>query len=148
MKGLFKPRNPKKYVGDVRNIKYRSSWELKFMGWLDASSSVEAWSSEGLAIPYVDPARKNSDGLMGKPRHYYPDFIVKMRTNGIVETFVVEVKPEHETKPPVMGKSKRRFLKESRTYATNTAKWKRCREFCAQQRWKFIVLDEKALGIK
>jgi len=39
-KGLFKPKNPKKYNGDSTNIIYRSSWELRVMKWLDEHPKV------------------------------------------------------------------------------------------------------------
>ena len=30
-KGKFKPKNPTKYKGDLKEIVYRSSWELKMI---------------------------------------------------------------------------------------------------------------------
>jgi hypothetical protein len=150
MKGKFKPKNPKKYVGDLTNIVYRSSWEMKCMSDLDNSPSVEAWSSEGMAIPYKDPSKRNPDKSLGKWRHYYPDFIVKKRgEDGKVETLVIEIKPAHEMKPPVTkGKTKRKLLKESATFATNLSKWKACKAFCDKQGWRFMVLNEYDLGLK
>ena len=38
--GRFNPRNPEKYKGDVRNIIYRSSWELKFLQWCDRNDKI------------------------------------------------------------------------------------------------------------
>lgn len=69
-KGFFKPRNPKKYRGDPTKIVYRSSWELKFMGYLDAHSDVVEWASEEFSIPYRSP-------IDNRIHRYFPDFLVK-----------------------------------------------------------------------
>ena len=71
-KGRFIPNNPKKYVGDVMEIIYRSSYELKFMKWCDLNESVLRWSSEEIVIPYVSPA----DGLVHR---YYVDFYIEVQ---------------------------------------------------------------------
>lgn len=118
---------------------------------LDESSSVEAWSSEGLAIPYYDPMKPNPiTKKRGKNRRYFPDFIVKKRgKDGRTETLVIEIKPAHEMKPPVPNpkKSKRKLNKEASTFATNLSKWKACKAFCDKQKWRFMVLNENDLGI-
>ena len=48
----YHPKNVSKYVGDPEKIIYRSSWERKFMIWLDLNDSVLEWSSEPIAIKY------------------------------------------------------------------------------------------------
>lgn len=145
-KGNFKPLHPEKYVGDVKNITYRSSWELKVMMVLDRTPAVEAWNSEGLAIPYFDPAH----GKTGKFRRYYPDFLIKLRDkNGKLKTWLIEVKPAHEMAPPeVKGKKKRKLLREASTFITNQAKWRAAQTFCEQQGWGFRVMNEHDLGIR
>ena len=57
-KGIFRPSNPKKYVGDPKRIVYRSLWERKFMVYCDTSKSISEWGSEELAIPYISPLDK------------------------------------------------------------------------------------------
>ena len=52
-KGLFKPKNPSKYKGNINEIVYRSSWEKKMMIYCDTTKSVVEWGSEELVIPYV-----------------------------------------------------------------------------------------------
>lgn len=42
-KGRFTPKNPKKYVGDVNGIIYRSGLEKKFMLKLDSNPDVTYW---------------------------------------------------------------------------------------------------------
>ena len=39
-KSLFRPHNPRKYKGDVRNIICRSSWENKFCSWCDLNENI------------------------------------------------------------------------------------------------------------
>ena len=86
-KGLFKPKNPKKYKGDPTNIIYRSSWEKQMMIYFDNNEHIVEWQSEEFFIPYKHP-------IDGKYHRYYPDFLVKVRNkNGMIKTRMVEVKP-------------------------------------------------------
>ena len=50
-KGIFKPNNPQKYKGNVKNITYRSSWEKRFMVYCDKTRQIVEWGSEELFIP-------------------------------------------------------------------------------------------------
>jgi hypothetical protein len=140
-KGTFKPRNPKKYVGDPNNIIYRSSWELRFMQYLDKHPDVINWASEELAIPYYSPVDK-------KVHRYFPDFIIKRKsaTSSKEETLVIEIKPKIQTAAP-KNRSSKSYIKEVMTYGINTAKWKAAKEFCDDRKWTFMVLTEKELGI-
>jgi len=142
-KGFFKPRNPSKYKGDPSNIIYRSRWELKFMGYLDAHKDVLEWSSEELSIPYRSP-------MDGRVHRYFPDFIVKkVDVNNIAETVVVEIKPAKETKPPaIQSKPTKQYLREVYTWGINSAKWEAAKSFCKDRNWKFIIMTEYDLGIK
>ena len=142
-KGLFKPRNPHKYKGDLENIVWRSSWELKLMNQLDKSKSVLEWSSEPFAIKYISPV----DNRMHR---YFPDFYVySISKNGKRTKCLIEVKPAHETRPPKPGKRKsKRFLTEQKTYHVNQAKWDAARKFCNKVGWDFRVATEYQLGIK
>lgn len=140
-KGWFKPRNPKKYNGDANNIVYRSSWELRVMKWLDEHPNVIWWCSEELVIPYRSP-------VDNKMHRYFPDFIVKMRQkNGLVMTYVIEVKPDVQTKMPTQKRKTKKFISEVATYAVNQEKWRAADNFCQEHGWKFMVLTEKDLGI-
>tara|TARA_B110000259_G_scaffold89701_1_gene104243 strand:- start:29 stop:274 length:246 start_codon:yes stop_codon:yes gene_type:complete len=69
-KGLYRPINPNKYVGDVNKIVYRSLLEKKFMLQIDNNPDVTYWASEELAIRYYNPVTK-------KYHRYFPDFIVR-----------------------------------------------------------------------
>ena len=140
-KGFFNPKNPKKYNGDSTNIIYRSTWELRVMKWLDIHPNVIWWNSEELIIPYRSP-------VDNKMHRYFPDFIAKMRQkDGSVMTYVIEVKPDAQTKMPVQKKKTKRFIQEAATYAVNQEKWRAADIFCQEHGWKFLVLTEKDLGI-
>lgn len=139
MKGKFRPINPKKYKGNVLEIFYRSSYEFKFMTYLDSAENVTKWSSEQTIIPYLCPVHRYR-------RRYFPDFWVQYK-DGTEE--IIEIKPYHETIPPVRGKKKEKtFLKEVIKYSINTAKWKAAEDFCQRNRYKWSILTEKDLGIK
>jgi hypothetical protein len=141
-KGYFKPKNPNKYIGDHENIIYRSRWESKFMLYLDNHPDVLKWCSEEFFIPYLSPKDN-------KVHRYFPDFLVKKQKDGVIETLVIEIKPKAQTMPPKMnGKQTKRMITEAMTYAVNEAKWKAAKEFCADRKYKFIILTEHELGIK
>lgn len=142
MKGFFKPQRPEKYKGNPTQIVYRSSWELKFMSYLDQHPDVLFWQSEEFFIPYRSP-------VDNKIHRYFPDFLVKKREkDGSIKTVMIEIKPESQAKPPKHpGKVTRRYINEVYTWGVNEAKWKAAGEYCADRGWTFHVFTEKQLGI-
>lgn len=138
MKGFFKPKNPEKYKGNPTNIVYRSSYELKLMNRLDIDPNIVEWASEETKIPYISPVDCR--------RHtYFPDFVVK-KSNG--EVLMIEVKPLKETRPPVIPKKQtKKYINEVFTWGVNQAKWKAATEYCADRKWKFLIMTENELGI-
>lgn len=139
--GKFSPKNPLKYKGDSTNIIFRSSWELKVMKYLDENPNVLWWASEELYIPYKNPFDK-------KMHRYFPDFIVKtQKKDGSVMTYILEIKPESQTKKPTQKRKTKRFIQESVTYEINLQKWRAADTFCKERGWQFKVLTEKDLGI-
>lgn len=145
LKGKYIPANPQKYRGDLSNIVYRSSYELKFCRWCDNNKNVLQWSSEPFPIPYMSP-------VDNAPHRYFIDFIVKVKQrNGDVETLFVEIKPEKQTKPPEppkSGKRTPRFLEESVTWEVNKSKWDAAAGFAAKNDARFIIMTERDLGIR
>lgn len=81
--GLFKPKQPSKYKGNIHKIKFRSSWEYDMMVMLDSSPLVKAWSSETIIVKYYD-------SVLRKNRNYYTDFYVEWN-NGTKK--ILEIKP-------------------------------------------------------
>jgi hypothetical protein len=141
--GRFKPKNPKKYMGDPTNIIYRSGWEFKLMRYLDSHPNVLEWGSEELIIPYKSP-------IDGKYHRYFPDFVVKqINMYGKKETILIEVKPKAQTRAPERSsKVTKKYLNEVKTWGINQAKWKAADEFCQDRGWKFQIMTEDQLGIK
>jgi hypothetical protein len=140
-KGWFKPKNPQKYKGDPNNIVFRSSWENRVMKWLDEHPQVIWWGSEELHIPYISP-------VDNKKHRYFPDFIAKIKQkDGKVMTYLIEVKPEKQTKMPTQTRKTKRFIQEAATYAVNQEKWRAADIFCQEHGWKFLIMTEKDLGI-
>lgn len=141
-KGLFKPKNPEKYRGNPNNIVYRSSWELRCMKSFDTQENVIWWSSEELAIPYHSPV----DNRMHR---YFPDFVINVKkTDGTRKTYMIEVKPEHQTKAPIQKRRTKKYIQEAATYVVNRFKWKAADKFCQDNDWEFKILTERELGIK
>ena len=140
--GRYTPINKDKYKGDITNIIWRSSWELRFLRWCDTNPSVLEYSSEETIIPY-------RCGTDGKIHRYFCDFRIKVKaSNGDIRTYLVEVKPYKETLPPkTQGKKTRRYLQESFTYIKNQSKWEAARQYCADRNWHFIIITEKELGL-
>lgn len=141
-KGKFSPKNPSKYKGNPNNIIFRSTWENKVMKYLDNNSNVIWWASEELFVKYLSPIDK-------KVHRYFPDFIVKVKKkDGKSATYMLEVKPENQTKLRKTNRNTRKFLNEAATYMINQAKWEAATEFCKDNGWEFKILTEKELGIK
>jgi len=140
--GQFRPRNPKKYIGDSNNIIYRSTWECKVMSWLDLNDNIISWASEEVIIPYISP-------VDNRYHKYFPDFLVKVKTReGTTKTMMLEVKPKKQTRPPEPQKRKtKQYINEVVTWGVNQSKWKAAEEYCLDRGWEFKILTEDHLGL-
>jgi hypothetical protein len=136
----WKPNNPEKYEGDFNNIITRSSWEVRFLKWCDSDPTVISYSSEEFFIPYISALTPE------KPRRYFPDAKIKVRTPNGVKIYVVEIKP-HKERFPSTSRIKKTYLAETETYIVNQCKWKYAKAWCEQRGYEFIILDEYDLGI-
>ena len=144
IKSRYRPSFPKKYKGNPNNIICRSSWERKFCAWCDLNENIIEWASEEFCIPYLSP-------LDGRVHRYFPDFLIKVKEkNGSTKTYVVEVKPKRQTKPPQRKSKKvtKSFINEAKTYEVNKAKWRAATEWCKDRRLEFKIITEDELGIK
>jgi hypothetical protein len=135
--GRFIPTHPEKYIGDVNNIIFRSSWEKKAMIFFDTNPNILAYNSEECVIPYLC----ETDGKMHR---YFPDFTVKYVTkSGEIKMAIVEVKPDAQTRPPKPQKrNTQRFMTEANTYIKNQSKWKAAKEYAASRGFDFMILTE------
>jgi hypothetical protein len=140
--GIFRPKNPKKYIGDSNNIVYRSSWECRVMNWFDQNEDIISWASEELIVPYKSP-------IDNRFHRYFPDFIVKVKTrDGTMKTLMIEVKPKKQTIPPEPRKRvTKQYVTEVTTYGVNQAKWKAAQEYCLDRGWEFKIMTEEHLGL-
>jgi len=138
-KGLYKPSNPKKYVGDSRNIQYRSSWEKRFMIYCDKNPDIVSWASEEMFVPYKNP-------VDNKIHRYFPDFIIKTAKG---RKMMIEIKPKAQCmKPKPRSRKTKKFINECLTFATNQAKWKAAKNYCDDNGLEFKIVTEIELGIK
>jgi hypothetical protein len=137
-KTKFQPQKPEKYVGNPDKIICRSLWERKFCKYLDNNDKIIRWSSEEIAVPYVSTVDKSV-------HKYYPDFIFEVNKGNEVVTYMVEIKPEKQTKPPKPRKNKKSYLQEAVQYEINTCKWKAAQIYCKNNGWVFKILTEKDL---
>jgi len=121
LQGTFIPKNKDKFI-IIKNkqnggkIKYRSSWELKFLQWCDNNPNVKKIVSEGVKIPYTSPD--------GKQRNYYPDFALLYNEDKLL----IEIKPKSQVLDEV-----------------NQKKFNSAKKFCAEKNMKFIILTEEEL---
>ena len=130
--GYITPVSCKKLFPQMKTDKiiYRSSYERKFIAWLENNEQVKNWGSECIRIPYLY--------IDGKMHSYYPDYFVEM-VDGT--KMGVEIKPSSQTKRPVnentwVGKE----------YRKNMCKWKATMEFCLAKGYKFKIITEKTIN--
>jgi len=119
--GTYIPKNKNKFI-IIKNkqnsgkIKYRSSWELKFLKWCDNNPNVKKIISEGIKIPYVD--------IDNKTKNYYPDFVILYKN----EKFLIEIKPKNQI-----------------MIETNQRKFQSAKKFAKRNNLKFLILTENEL---
>lgn len=138
--GIFKPRNPEKCVNKTQ-IEYRSHLEFRVMIICDRNPMIAKWGSENVVIPYVHPiksAKQNSPIIA----RYFMDFFVETHDGG---KFLLEIKPEKQTKPPKKSKNKKlsTILYENTTYSVNCAKWAAAKKYADKHNMRFYILTEK-----
>ena len=142
--GKYEPRNPEKYIGDIHNIIYRSSWEHRFCTYCDTNELILKWSSEPIAIDYYNPLDK-------KDHKYNVDFYIKvLKESGEEQDWIIEIKPEKQTKKPIyegvntLSKLKS-YNRNLQIWITHQAKFKAAKEWALKRGFKFGVIDENFL---
>ena len=145
--GTYHVVNESKYRGSMngggaRAAQYRSSWELRLMGWLDSNPNVVEWGSERIVVQYRDPVDN------GIHRYFIDfDFVVK-DSGGKMKKFFAEVKPDDQTRPPeqpkrMTEKGKINFMMKLRTFAKNQAKWEAAKKYASKVGATFMIITEK-----
>jgi hypothetical protein len=118
--GLYPAENPEKYDGDLQDINYRSSWELKAFKWCDLNPKIVRWASEEVEIPYF------MKGVRGS-RNYKPDLEIDFRDGN---KLLVEIKPDDEIADP--------------SYK-NRCKWAAARQYCRENGLSFRLWGENTI---
>ena len=136
-RGLYRPTNPKKYVGNTKQIVYRSLLERRFMRYCDLNQDILFWASEELPVRYYNPLDK-------KYHRYFPDFVVKTVNN---DKYMIEIKPSRQVAKPKPPKKKTKsYMRESFEYIKNQAKWQAAKSYCDDNGMQFKLITEKDLG--
>ena len=139
-KSIFKPKHPKKYIGDASNIICRSNWEREFCNYCDSNKNIVTWASEEFCIPYISP-------LDNKRHRYYPDFLIQVKeADGKLKKYVIEIKPKKQTRKPKAPLRMTRTYKNALiTYERNRRKWSTAYAWCHKRNMKFLILTEDHL---
>ena len=144
-KGKYIVKNIDKYLGNKMPT-FRSSWEKKFMIYLDSNTNILKWGSEILKIPYTYQ-------LDNKQHNYYTDFYVILKdVTGTIQKYVIEIKPFSQLskpkKPKINNKkSMQSYNYKMKTYIKNQNKWKTAIAYCNSKGLKFKILTEHELKI-
>lgn len=130
--GYIDPGSCKKIFQQLKTDKiiYRSSYEKKFIMWLEYNKNIKHWGSECIKIPYLMPD--------GSKHTYYPDYFVET-VDG--ECWVVEIKPYNQTQKPINENAW--GYKE---YVKNMCKWKETKSFCESKGYKFKIFTERTIN--
>ena len=142
--GKYDPRNPEKYIGDIHNIIYRSSWEYRFCMYCDTNDAILKWSSEPVAIDYYNPLDK-------KEHKYNVDFYIKvLKEDQQTQDWIIEIKPDNQTKKPlydgIMTVAKlKSYNRNMQIWITNQAKFKAARDWAEKRDYRFGVIGEDFL---
>lgn len=130
-KGLFKLKNPEKYIG-INTPVYRSSWEFSIMEMCDKNPAIVQWASESIKIPYRDP-------LTGKNTVYVPDFLVVfVDKNKKQHAEIWEVKPAKQAFAESVGKN----VYDQASFIRNKAKWEVAGQWAKKAGLKFRIITE------
>jgi hypothetical protein len=140
--GIYTIKRHHKYVGN-KHPRYKSSWEARFMNFLEENKMVLKWGYEFIKIPYKLP-----DASL---HTYYVDFYVEIYdVTGKLQKYLIEIKPNAQTgsksvpnKPKTNNKkSLDNYNAKMRTIHINQFKWEAANYYCKSHGLTFIVLTE------
>ena len=136
--GRYRVKNTNKYEGDAKEVVYRSLWEKHAFKWCDNNPKVIKWSSEEVIIPSLYEVDK-------RDHRYFMDLKMVMDDGS---TWLIEIKPDKETRIPTGSRRTKRFISESMTYVKNINKWEAATEYAKERGWKFSIWTEKNEPLK
>jgi hypothetical protein len=138
--GEYKPLYESKYMGQYP-IYYRSGWEYKFCLMCDNNDNIIKWASEPVEIKYMSL-------LDNKVHRYYPDFIITVKIEDSIKSYLVEVKPTKDIikpKPP-RNKTKKAITSYNhsvKAYIMNVSKMRYAKEWAKENNMEFVYVTEK-----
>jgi len=142
--GKYHPRYPDKYLGDINNITYRSSWEFRAFSFLDGNKNVLTWGSEIIPIPYQKPVIMGN-GVSLRPARYFPDLYVEyLHVSGAIIKELIEIKPLKQTKKSRSRKTSVK-LQEDFTFVVNKCKWEAAKAWCDHHGIGFRLATENEI---
>lgn len=138
--GYYKPKNPEKYKGDLKNIIFRSGLELKWFTYFDVQPAFIEWCCEEIVIPYISPKDN-------KYHKYFIDVWVKyIDKQGNEKELIIEIKPFEQTKPPKIPKYKGKSYRYNvQQYIVNESKWESAYKYAEKNNMIFMLLTEKGM---
>ncbi len=151
-----------KYVGDLNNIIYRSSLEYKFLLYCSYNPNITKFGSEIVHVKYLNPVANlkynkqhglsNTNPRNWKLCNYWIDFWVEVqKADGTVKKILVEIKPHAETLPPkptsdkARIKNRRAFIRQSKIFLENKAKWQAADKWAKENGMEFKVVTDKIM---
>lgn len=146
--GIYRPLNAEKCLNKASSpVVFRSNLELRLFKMLDTNPSVIKWSSEQIIVPYVHPIKSAQSGRQELAR-YYIDVYSEIIINEETKKFIIEIKPESQTKKPTISKNKKQstILYENSMYTINLAKWKAATEYAKKKSMDFLIITENNLN--
>lgn len=130
--GKYIPAHPTKFAGDLSNIVFRSSWELRCLQFFDNNPSITKVMSEEIKIPYWNPVKQ-------RMANYFPDFYIEVTgKDGTTKRELIEVKPRTQ-----VVEQRRETTHARLTRAVNYAKWESAIVWCKARDINFRILTEK-----
>jgi len=112
--GLYVPTNPKKYIGDINNIIYRSSWERRFCQNIDYYIQV-----------------KKGDVL--------ENWLIEIKPE---DQYALDKRPKEPT-GNLTEKKIRSYNEKLKIWITNRAKFEAAKRFAEDRGYKFGAINEK-----
>lgn len=137
---IYHVKNREKYLGIDDKVFYMSGWEYQFFSRLEENPSVLKWNANTFSVPYY------FDGGLHK---YYLDVYAEVNNGGKVEKYLIEIKPDSQTKLPVMPKKRnpkamKNYEYKAKEFLRNQAKWVAASMFAKGNGMVFLIISEKA----
>jgi hypothetical protein len=150
--GTYIVQNTNKYIGNLSEVYYRSSWEKQFCSWCDNNVNVVRWGIELIKIPYevlTETTHKTQKIVKKQTKNYIPDFFIEVRdSNNKLVQYLIEIKPMKEINKPeypktVSRKTVNQYERSMNLWVKNLLKWEKAEEYCASRGIIFKLVTEK-----